>query len=1121
MLLTPVSHAAFGVRRALPHRPECAKILGMERTSGSLVRRGPVGGAGGEAGSAFRSGVAAYVAAHILRGQPFTELELLPEQTVPVSMRLEADAAVDDLVVTLAGGGMAFLQAKRVLNFGRGPGSLNPVVEQWIALDADEGVDPSRHRLVAVAAEASASVRALGSALRRRRRRLAEDGSTAERAALRRLECLLDGIDAPCRDRILASAVIWIADLEEVDGLSARLGQALLEPGVVTVGSGVRAWKCLRAEARDLARRRFGATLEDLVGLIRDYPLELVGDSDGYASARNVQKHTILAIYRERVRQAGERLDLRSLGAALPPLHLEEVDADIGCVDPEASDRGDEHRSNGGLPWALRRRGRTLLLGLPGSGKSTALRAAAGHYAARPSWPLPLVVRLDRVARLLDTRGFDDALLEAAFQDEPVDQQAALRDAAVQALRSGDATLFIDALDETGKQRHRVVADLEVELRQMHPAVEVLLSTRDVAYADGQTLGFRDLRLIAPQHPHRAARAVLRAAAEQRGISPGESGRWVDVRVAWVRERLSTDPALRGTPLMVVLLALLAAEHTGGALPHARAFVLERIVEDVVRRWEAGVRLRQQPARIGVLRDTDAVNAAWAAFSVIGLQVYARAAPPLASVTAALAEHLAAHYGLAAGLAVGAAHDAVGLWDEAGVFVVSGAPPRVTARVRLFAELAESLRVCALASVPQRRWVADAVDRLDALEPLLLAATRSTIVGDELARLSVAPGREGRLLRVVVEAVRQGCELSDEASDLLVRRLCQPAGGADAEVHQRALTLVSLPVAIEAQPSSLAFLDTLRPTFRTVARAIAVATWQRTDSAVAADLLAVLELDPESGLDRSVRERYETRGAAPYEEALLIAATRLVTYDDQETAELAAQRLGAVSIATGTQLRRRLSDAGHAELLVDADRPAAADWIVRDQQDSDRAESALLDTFASLAPQVEISRSQRRRLDELVDLVRTSGFHETRVGDAIGGVLRDNIRMRIALEAAGVLGGLELGVVASQADELREVIAGAEEGQLAARLMLTDGGRRLSLAHWDRVEDPTRLAYSLASAVTSPYPWIGGLAIRCLQSSPRQARLAAIECLDAMREDADGHHSSIGSALAATLLRQD
>jgi hypothetical protein len=80
-----------------PRKPRFPVVTRSRRER--QVPPGASGGSASEADSSFRAGVAAYIAAHILRGQAFANLELPRELAVPVSMVLEADAAVEDIVV--------------------------------------------------------------------------------------------------------------------------------------------------------------------------------------------------------------------------------------------------------------------------------------------------------------------------------------------------------------------------------------------------------------------------------------------------------------------------------------------------------------------------------------------------------------------------------------------------------------------------------------------------------------------------------------------------------------------------------------------------------------------------------------------------------------------------------------------------------------------------------------------------------------------------------------------------------------------------------------------------------------------------------------------------------------
>jgi hypothetical protein len=141
------------------------------------------------------------------------------------------------------------------------------------------------------------------------------------------------------------------------------------------------------------------------------------------------------------------------------------------------------------------------------------------------------------------SRGFADRVLGAAVKDVPAADRALVRETLERGLESGATALLLDSLDETHDRRGAVVAEVEDLCAGVSADVPVLLATRDVAYAQAATLGWDDVRLVEPQKPERAVRAVLAAVAAARRVQ--DSNAWVERRVEWVAAVLDRDRAVR------------------------------------------------------------------------------------------------------------------------------------------------------------------------------------------------------------------------------------------------------------------------------------------------------------------------------------------------------------------------------------------------------------------------------------------------------------------------------------------------------------------------------------------------------------------------------------------------
>ena len=111
-------------------------------------------------------------------------------------------------------------------------------------------------------------------------------------------------------------------------------------------------------------------------------------------------------------------------------------------------------------------------------------------------------------------------------------------------------------------------------------------------------------------------------------------------------------------------------------------------------------------------------------------------------------------------------------------------------------------------------------------------------------------------------------------------------------------------------------------------------------------------------------------------------------------------------------------------------------------------------------------------------------------------VRRAGERLKTVLRAAALVGGIDPGVVAAQARQLRKEII-EEADHLTPFSILWDEGHKLQLRDWSRVPDPVQTAEALADAMFCSSAWIGELALGCLESAPAPARERALAILEA------------------------
>jgi hypothetical protein len=669
--------------------------------------RSAQGGAWDEAGGQYRRSLAALFVAHALNGIEFEGLPVGGAAAEVEAVGLETNHPIDDIFVRLPGARL-FLQAKRTLAFGR---PLDEVAAQWIKAVRDEDFDPTRDFVAAAGGAVSKPVRRLARAIQRLRLGSASLTRAESEAVAKFREVLTkQGATYKETDLILARAVVLALDVEESSGEHAERGRLLLDGHVVAKGQGGRAFSELVAIAGGAARLRVGYSASGWLDELRKRGLSLTADAEASRAAEIERRQRSLKGYREKLCRRGGSVDLSAVGAQLRPIPLATMDARISVHDPAESER--ESHS---LLWAFRRRGRVLLTGLPGGGKSVAMAATSSAWASREGWAVPFSVSLRRLAERerFRKRPLRDEILELAVEVVEPSERTLVRDALDEALKCGEAVLFLDGLDEAADRSLELAADIASFLEEIHPDTDVLLATRDAAYADAEILGFRDLTLMAPRDPMRAVQAVLAALAEQRRLN--EPDNWVRRRVDWVKETLALDRQLRETPLIPVLLALLAADDDTDNLPRTRALILADIVEDVVRRHEI-----KREVTLAALGGHEA-EALIDAFPVIATALEGNGGTATReTLIEALLPYLCEQWGLRPAPAGQTAREILRFWDESGIFVARGRDAITAPRLQLFLEIGAALDA-ATRTAEAEGFVAEAAKREDRREMLILA----------------------------------------------------------------------------------------------------------------------------------------------------------------------------------------------------------------------------------------------------------------------------------------------------------------------------------------------------------------------------------------------------------------
>jgi hypothetical protein len=987
----------------------------------------------------LRARVGALIGTAVIGARPLEHVGLAIPGAIGVGLSAESDDPVDDLVVHLAGCGRVLIQVKRSVGLDQRAGqAVDRAVEQF-ARSVIEGLGPEDWLVLACVKPVHALVQ-LGRLLDRERLPYHGSPSGGEKRAREAFSRIARRyLDARGVKRLLARLVIWHTDPTQADGAAAL--EAHLETSVCGRGHGDDAARELSDIVRSLARLRGGL---DAVGLAqalqaRGVPLLADGGSDSPVASAGA-----LAAYRDRQQRRGSTLALFGAPAEMAELPLGEADAQIEVSVQRAVHIDGEILPGHELPLALRRRGRCLLVGLPGGGKSTALRALCAFYARRPGWPLPVLVHLKRLVG--SAAGIADTILDVACEEVVGEERAILRTALAREFASGRCLLALDGLDEVRRGRSALFAELSEWLSELPDGIEVILATRPVAAEDGHTLGLPELTLRPPSKPQITIEAILGAATP---ADEKDGAGWIETRRQWVLEAIRRDRSLGETPLTVVILALIAGRSQDPSrLPSDRAHLLRRALEDVIFRREIE-RRHEGVVALGPLSDSSARVALLVALRVLSKATLAEGATTRQAAGAQLTVALKKQFTLRPGDGRAAAEDALEFWTDNGLFVFEG--DQLNARLRPLAEVAYAWEAAEMSNKAQDRWLREARASHGLLAALTLGAGLSDRIAQRWAQEFAVNGDDYEL-HALSTASLDGVVFLPKGLAAIVERCASALMDTPQETERVVDSLLDFQLSdrLRARVRSL-LARKLSPKRQAVAEVLAITKWN------------------ERGPDADKQLRAFMRGDAPFDddegqswEAAQAAAVRMAG-GSREDAELAlahdADNIGLLAIfetfgesELSDDLHAALKHAGHNDLADKVEAAVAAGrWI--DTYWSDAADESiqrpLLEIVAALGDPIALSHVQERRLDELADLVASAGV--AWLPRRWPTECLKTVSMWI--QAVATLGGFNTSVLSSEA---RLVQAELEAGESIVRLIHDDGQSR-QIKCWDRVEqvEPT------------------------------------------------------------------
>lgn len=939
-------------------------------------------------------------------------------------LEFETGEATDDLTCRMLTGQSAFISAKRTTGKDK---AFRDTVDSWVR---QAGQMADGDLLVLATSELKGAVKGLPEALERRRRGLPGGSSTSETTAMEVLEDRLANTEQSTRQRVLDAARILLVPASSTGLLDQVALAGQLEGTLVAFKDGERTLDRLAKAFHDQAAAAGGSDLDEWVRIIRAAGIEVYSDLTGPLGARIAARQDSLERYLHALRDAVGVVNLTLLADDLPDLRVNDMLDSIAV-------QVDEKRSSNPLSHVVRRWGRLVLFGLPGSGKSTAMRELAGALAdaADASTPVPVNLRelADRDPR--QPLALHD-LLDQAARRQPPNERPALIAGLTELAGSGDVIFLCDGLDECGARAGWVGEQVKRIVSSLPASTGLVLSARPSAASAARRFDVPTATLQTPENLRATLTAVLETCAEHR-IEAEKRAAWITVRKRWLDEASTGQEALLEVPLLAVLLTLVAAEANDNDLPRQRAVLLHRAVQDSVRSWE---NRRDIAHHLDPGKQRPSGQMLLDGYVELGTLLGSAPSPARADAVKALAATFSGdRRRQAPAFAEETAEQVLSFWDEqVGVFVV-GPDGNLFARSKVFAEVAEAMATQQMPPDKLVAWVKDRLQYIESEAVLDLALGLNDQVIQAFLDLGQSTEYPHATLELVDALLDGEIQLNTAQVEALVVQLADhaqaAAAGHPAPVRVRRspdedsawldsalepgtanspawpyvqrLCRLSIPAsssAFQTRAHTIATLELPADLAAVVTALVVLATVHHEDRPLTADevstVQAVLDLPlpPQSELVHESRRTVSIVQSAPLISGLPTLAWQAIRFLSQ-LADHSARAIYLISreapIREARRIRDDLTKAGvdltawkeeleHAKLVLTQlfTRLNAVD------------ELTVLEDIAAIADPVELNRHHRWSLSAVCDLVAASGYLRTGIKDFEDALKMDTPELR-------------------------------------------------------------------------------------------------------------------------------